>query len=204
MATSGKVGAVYMQTTAASTAFTTEATTATDGTYTRYYITNRAKAYFDKNTTTTVYVNAVPNTANTVEYPGGFIEFDSALIVTDVVTVTGAYWTVSEVAGFFNWSIEPSKSMEDITTFADSGWKVFLPTLSEWTASAEKFYVNNNFTNRLGNEVVIVLYTDDSANLYRYEGFAKITNSSIEDPVDGIINESIEFTGDGKLYYREG
>ena len=82
--------------------------------------------------------------------------------------------------------------------------KTFLTTLLEWTASAEKYWISNNFISRLGNEVVLVLYTNGGASLFRYEGFAKISSSSIEDPVDGIVNESIEFTGIGQLYYREG
>lgn len=201
MAIAGKVGAVYMQTTDSAIAFNAEPMT-NSGDNTRYYITDRDKAYWYKNATTTVYVDGVEETAVTIEYAGGYIEFDSALTGTETVTVTGGYLTVSQVAGFFSWSADVNSDMQESTTFGDS-WKEFMPTLKDFTASAEKYWITNNISDRLGEEVVLVLYVDSGTNKNRYEGFALISSDSIEDSVDALINESIEFQGTGNLYYRE-
>ena len=198
-AISGKIGSIYMKTDVVATAFTTEATTNT-GDDTVYYITNDAKRYWDKNTTVTVFVDAAEETAVTIDHVGGRITFTTPLAGTEAVTVTGAYWTVAEVAGFYNWGLDTSADMEDSTTFADAGWRTFTPTLKGFIVSAEAYWQNGDFLDRLAEEVVISLYTNEASDL-RYEGFAYITSTSIEAGAEGLVQESVEYTGNGELYY---
>ena len=47
------------------------------------------------------------------------------------------------------------------------------------------------------------MYVDTSQSKKRYEGYAVISGDSIEAAVDDVINESIEFEGIGRLFYRE-
>lgn len=203
MALAGKVGAVYVQTSAAPVAFLDEATTA-NAAYTRYTITNATKRYWDKNTAVTVKKNSVVQTTGfTIEYTGGVVVFDTPLLGTDVVVVSGNYLTVAQSGGFFNWSADTGADMSDITTFASNGWKEVQPTVKEWSGSAEAFWGDSSFFDKLGTEVVVVLYVDAGAAKYRFEGFAIITGNGIEVNVDDVVQESIDFQGVGPLYYRE-
>lgn len=199
-AIAGKVGSIYMKTSAVATTFTDEACTNVDNTV--YYITDTDKRYWDKNTAVVVEVDATPETGVTIDHVGGRITFDTPLAGTETVTVSGKYWTVSELAGFYNWSLDTSADMEDCTTFASSGWREFTPTLKGFTISAEAYWQDETFQDRLAEEVVVSLYANE-ANDERYEGFAYITSDSVETPVDGLVQESVEFTGNGELYYYD-
>ena len=198
-AISGKIGSIYMKTDAVATVFTDEATTNT-GDNTVYYITNDVKRYWDKNTAVVVEVDAAVETDVTIDHVGGRITFTTPLAGTEVVTVSGAYWTVSEVAGFYNWSLDITADMEDSTTFVNNGWREFTPTLKGFTVSAEAYWQNGDFLDRLAEEVVVSLYTNEASDL-RYEGYARITSTSIETATDGLVQESVEYTGNGELYY---
>lgn len=197
----GKEGSIYMSTTDASAAFTTEAMT-DSGDHTTYYITDDDKRYWDKATTPTVYVDGSPETAVTIQYAGGRVVFDTPLAGTEAVTVTGKYFTVSEVGGFYNWTGDFSTEMADKTTFASDGWKESEPILNEFSVSAESYWQNGSFIDRLGTEIILALYVDETSD-YRYEGYAYLSSDSISSAVNELITEPIEFTGNGNLYYNE-
>lgn len=203
MAMAGTVGAVY-RSSGTPTAFVDAATTA-NATYTRYTITDAAKRYLDKSQAVTVKKNGVIQTAGfKIEYSGGVVVFDAALQPTDVVTVSGSALTVAEVAGFFGWKLNPELDLQDTTAFSDAPWKAFTALLKGWSVEAEWYWANADFFTALGTEVILVLYTDDGASKKRYEGYVVITKASPEVPAAGVIKESISFTGQGELYYREG
>lgn len=203
MALAGKVGAVHVQTSAAPVAFVDEATTG-DAAKKRYTINNAAKRYWDKNTAITVKKNAVVQTSGfTIEYAGGVVVFDVAL-TTEAITVSGSSLTVAQAGGFFNWSADLGAEMSDVTTFASNSWKEHIPTIKEFSGSAEAYWGDDTFFNKLGMEVVVVLYADAGSAKIRFEGFAIIIGDSIETSVDAVIQESINFQGVGPLYYREG
>jgi hypothetical protein len=139
VAISGKVGAIYAQTTDTAAAMTNEATTALSGAgitaYTQYRIINTARKYMDKNTAVVVKKNGtVVSSGYSVDYIGGTVIFDAALLNTDTVTITGSYLTVSQVASFFNWSVDMSGDTTEITTFASAGWKEFTHVVNSFTA----------------------------------------------------------------------
>lgn len=200
MAIAGKIGSIYMKTTDTATTFTDEAMTNIDGATWR--ITDDSKRYWDKATAITVTVDATPETGITVDYVGGRITFDTPLAGTETVLVSGKYWTVSELAGFYNWTLDIVADLEDSTTFADAGWRAYTPTLKGFNISAESFWQDDKFLSRLGEEVVVALYVNEASDI-RYEGFSHIESDSISDPVDALVEESVTFTGDGELYYYE-
>ncbi|MCL5045569.1 MAG: hypothetical protein M1598_01980 [Actinobacteria bacterium] len=204
MALSGKVGAVYRQTTDPAVAFVDEATTA-DASYTRYQITNPAKRYWDKSQAVTVKKNSVIQSSGfKIEHLSGFVVFDAALLGTDVVTVSGSYLTVSQVGGMFNWSLDVEAETEEVTTFASAGWKEYLPTNIGFSGSAEAYWGDASFFTALGTEVILVFYVDVGASKKRYEGYGVISKDGVEVAHDAVVQESIDFQGSGKLYYREG
>lgn len=192
-----------MKTTDSSVSFTKEATTGDVG-KTRYTIDDDDMRYWDKATVPSVYLDDVlVTTGYSIEYAGGVIVFDDAL-TTEVVTVSGKYWTLAEVAGIKKYSIDIKANTVDVTTFASNGWKENVTTVKEFTVSCEGFWQSEDISDRLGEEVVLKLFIDDSAALVRYEGFANLTSDKINCAVDTVIEESLEFTGTGSIFYREG
>ena len=203
MAIAGHVGAVFIETEEAPIIFTKSPTTP-DETFTRYRIDDENKRYWDKQSAVTVYVNDTPVTNGfELEYCGGVVAFNMPLTLEDEVTVSGKSVTVAQRGGFFNWSCELAVETADVTTFHSEGWKENLPTIKGFTASAESYWGDSEFLQRVGQEVIIALYVDNTASKKRYEGYAVISSDSIETATEDIISETIEFEGTGRLYYRE-
>lgn len=203
MPIAGKIGAVFLQTEAAPVAFIKTATTANTE-RTRYTIDNEDKRYLDKDSPVTVYVNDIAVSSGfTVLHIGAVVVFASPLLLGDVVTVSGKSIAVAQAGGFFSWSAELSADTADVTTFESASWKENLTTIKGFSASAESYWADEMLSSRLGQEVIIALYLDTGANKKRYEGYAIILGDSIELSVDDVVNESIEFEGSGRLYYRE-
>jgi len=203
---SGSVAAVYRQTTAVGTAFANEATTA-DATYKTYQITNAAYRYWDKTQTVTVEVNgAVVAAGFTIEHLSGFIIFNVARVSTDVVTVSGTSLAVDQVGGMFGWKLDIDSDMLEVTTFASSGWKEYIAALNGFSGSADAYWTNTDTADFMSNgeEVILVLYTDDTANKDRYEGYGVLKKDSIDVQTKAVVKDTLNFEGDGTLYYREG
>lgn len=201
MAQTGAVGAIYFAG-GTSTAFTDQATTALTG-YKRYRITNNTMRYWDDTQAVTVKKNGVVQTSGfTIEYAGGYIEFTNALLGTDVVLVSGKYFTPTQCASVFNWKLDFDVELKDTTTFASGGWKEQLAVTKGWSASAEGYWADGTFFNNLGNNLIVVLYVDSTSDK-RYEGYTYLKKCSVDVPVDDIVKESIDFEGDGRLCYHD-
>ena len=204
MAIAGKVGAVFLQTEDAPVPFIKEAATP-NAERTIYVINNESCRYLDKDSAVTVYINdVVQNSGFSIQYLGGGVIFSDSLDEDDEVTVSGHSIEVDQAGGFFSWSVEFSSDTADSTTFQSGGWKESLPTIKGFSASADSYWADERLSARLGREVIVAFYLDTGANRKRYEGYAVISGDSIELSVDDVVNESIEYEGSGKLYYREG
>lgn len=203
MSIAGRVGAVFIQTGDEPVAFTNEPTTG-DIEFKRYRIDDVSKRYWDKNSSVSIEVNAIPITTGfNIEHCGGFIVFVTELEPEDEVTVSGKSVIVTQRGGFFNWSCDLSSDMADVSTFQSNGWKENLPTIKGFSASAESYWGDSEFSESVGKEVIVALYTDNGTSKRRYEGYALISSDSLENSAEEIINESIEFEGVGNLFYRE-
>ena len=110
------------------------------------------------------------------------------------------------VVGIKNWSLELSSDTLETTALGDD-WKNYITGLMEWTASSEGDYsVGTDAEGKAalqeaflaGETVDLKLYVDDT---HYYSGEAIINSLSIEDPVDDVVNISIEFTGNGELSF---
>ncbi|WP_366923877.1 phage tail protein [Metallumcola ferriviriculae] len=203
MTIAGKVGAVFLQTEDVHETFIKEAATANIE-FTHYTITDELCRYLDRNSPITVYINDVQYNGNfEARHLGGVIIFPVPLLGTDTVTVSGKSIRVDQAGGFFSWSADLSSDTVDVSTFESGGWKENLPTINGFTAAAESYWADERLSSRLGQEVIIALYLDTGTNKKRYEGYGRISGDSIKLSADGVVNESIEFEGSGKLYYRE-
>ena len=111
------------------------------------------------------------------------------------------------VVGIKNWSLELSLDTLETTALGDD-WKNYITGLKEWTASSDGDYsIETDTTGQAalqdaylsGETVDLKLYVDDT---HYYGGSAYISSLSVEDPVDDVINISIEFTGNGELSFE--
>lgn len=203
MAITGMTGAVYVSdVNTAPVSFSDKPCTG-DAQRKRYQINDSDMRYWDPSTPVLVEVDGdTVSTGFTLEHAGGFVVFDTARDAEDEVTVSGKYLTLIQAGGFFNWSIDGDADDAEATTFESQGWKEFARTLKGWSGSAEAYWGDTQFYDSLGETVVVKLYIDAGPAQDCLEGFAIINGDGIENPVDGLVQESVEFTGTGPLYLR--
>ena len=204
MAIVGMTGAVYVSdVNTAPVSFNDETCSAVDTQRKRYQIDDPDLMYWDPTHPVLVEVNDEAVVAGfTLEHVGGFVIFDTALGADDTVTVSGKALTLIQAGGFFNWSIDGDADDADATTFASQGWKESVRTLKGWSGSAEAYWGDTQFFDSLGKTVVVKLFVDSGPSQDCLEGFAVINGDGIEAPVDGLIQEAVDFTGTGPLYIR--
>lgn len=197
-AIAGKIGALYIPTTGTSVSFTDEACT-DSGDHTTYYITNDVKRYWDESSALTVKVDGNAETAVTIEFAGGRIIFDTPLAGIETVTVSGKYYAMSEEGGIANWNIDIEIELTEVTSLGKT-WKEYISTLKGWSLSAEKSWFDGAFISKTA-KIAVALFVDEASDI-RYDGFCKLSNDGIEDPVDDKVTEALDFTGDGGLYFN--
>lgn len=206
----GMNGAVYQQTGAA-TSFSQEACT-DSGDHKRYRITNAAKRYWDPNTAVVVEKStnggssySTVSSGYTLELLGGYINFDAANGGTDLIRVSGKYFTLAECGGLINWKFDGSADMQDVTTFQPTnGFKTFLAGLKEGSGSAEGFWQDGTWNSQVGvaTPYILLLYLDYTTSKARVECFAYFKGDTLDVPAGEVIKESIDFQTSGPLYFR--
>jgi hypothetical protein len=203
MAVVGLTGAVYVSdVNTAPVSFSDKPCTG-DTERKRYQINDTSLRYWDPTYPVLVEVNDEPvSTGFTLEHAGGYIVFNNALDAGDEVTVSGKALKLIQAGGFFNWSIDGDADDAEATTFASGGWKEYKRALIGWSGSAEAYWGDTQFYDSLGKTVVVKLFIDAGEAQDCLEGFAIINGDGIESPVDGLVQESIDFTGTGPLYIR--
>ncbi len=203
MAISGMTGAVYVSDVNTAPVSFNDETCTGDLARKRYQIDDDEKRYWDPTYPVTVEVDGLPvSTGFTLEHVVGVVIFDTALDEEDEVTVSGKHLTLTQAGGFFNWSIDFDGEDAEATTFKSGGWKEFVRTLKGWSGSAEAYWGDEQFFDSLGKTVVVKLFVDAGPSQKCFEGFAIINGDGIENPVDGLVQETVDFTGTGPLYLR--
>jgi hypothetical protein len=189
----GNIAAFFVQT-GSPVAFTNEATTTSDRL--TYRISNRAKRYFDRNTSIVVRVNGnVITSGYTVNYLLGAVTFSTQMATTDTVTISGAYIPVAEVGQGYEWSLEISANEVDATDFSSADFKSSVIIDKEATAKFSWWWGDEAFFNALNSQssVIISLFTDDTTSLARYDCYAIPVASSVNADANELITEEIEF-----------
>jgi hypothetical protein len=203
MAITGMTGAVYVSDVNTAPATFTDKPCTGDAERKRYQITDAILRYWDPDSPITVKKNgSAITTGFTLEHVGGYVVFDTALSAGDTVTVSGKAFTLIQAGGFFNWSVDGDAEDAEKTTFASQGWKEFERALIGWSGSAEAYWGDTRFFESLGKTVVLKLFIDTGPSQSCLEGFAIINGDGIENPVDGLVQETVDFTGTGPLYIR--
>lgn len=120
----------------------------------------------------------------------------------DFALVNNTAYTLEFITLFYNWTVDGQTDVEDVTSFLADGvqFKEFIALLNMFTVSVESFWANGDFLDNLQSDFILSLYTD-TVNGYRYDGLAKLTSNNISSDVTDVVNETIEFQGDGDLKY---
>lgn len=173
-------------------AMTNEATTMS-GSNTIYTITNTAKRLIDLETPVVVNVGGSPVTSGfVIDRLNGRVIFDSS--ATRTVTITGAYvltTTITEAKGF---AFNATRDALDITRFQQA-YREFESGLLSGTASLTLNYLTDSVFYGLltnGQRKIVEYYpNDDITGPIRFYGL--VTSNDITAPVEGIIEEAIQF-----------
>ena len=146
----------------------------------------------DNNITTTV-----------VTIAGETITIATALLTGELTgeTVTIEINLVGPVCGFFGWSADNVCDMLPTTDYCDNGHKTYIAAVKGWTGSAERHWLTEDVLEWIGDNLIIKFYIDVDNSL-RYEGWVFVDAHSVTSAVDTLVNESINFQGDGILSYE--
>ena len=116
----------------------------------------------------------------------------------------------TQLAGFFNWSINKSMTVLEATDFADAGTKTYIAGDKVWTATASMHWMDDDLTaaSYFGEPMMVRFFTKYSAApsapapVYLYEGLAVVTGLTTEVNVGAIVEQPLTFTGVSPLVYR--
>ena len=201
MAQHGKVGAVYAPDSTSGSSVTGETFSGDDSTVTFTLVNEYVKPY-----TETVTIDGTEQqrgTDYTINYITGDITFETAPASgTDNISVDYSYFTMNEVGGFFNWTVNENADTQEATTFASNGEREYVAGLKDWDGSATKYWKSTKqFHDFIGEDVVLAFYIDEG-NSIRYEGWGVLTGASVDTAVDSLVEESIDIQGSHTLTYR--
>ena len=112
-----------------------------------------------------------------------------------------SYSEVGQVCGFFSWGADNVCDMLPTTDYCDNGHKTYIAAVKGWTGSAERHWLTEDVLEWIGDNLIIKFYIDVDNSL-RYEGWVIVDSHSITSAVDTLVNESINFQGDGILSYE--
>ncbi len=121
-------------------------------------------------------------------------------------------WTLADVGGFRNFELQTGHDLVDATEFG-MAWREHVAVLRGWSATAERFYIDENFTvDATGNNVdiddmpvVVSFFTeldDVNDNYSRWIGLAEVEGVTLNVPVGELITSTVSFRGIGQLYFR--
>ena len=173
------------------TAFTTEATSTSDNQ--TYQITNTVKRVWDRDTTPTVYDDAVETVESyTVNYLNGTITFAS-VDAERVITVTGNYLPMTTAAYAHDYSRTKNCTLNDITAFGDSyvqrqaGMKSASGTLSQFNV------VDTTFVDALVAGDPIVIEDEDDTGSEPNRFWALLSSAGVTAAVNGVQDQPVSW-----------
>ena len=130
----------------------------------------------------------------------GTITVATALLTDEIAgeTVTIEINLVGQVCGFFNWSANNICDILETTDYCDAGVRTYIAALKGWEGSAEKHFLTEENLDWIGDHLIIKFYIDVD-NTMRYEGWVFVDGHSVTSAVDTLVDEALNFKGDGIL-----
>ena len=151
-------------------------------------------------------------TINTVS--SGVLTVDEA-VTTGTATGTPVFLEEEPgvtVLGFYNWTLSQTADTLETTNFDNSsGGRNYIPGLTSWTATADKYFqtANNEVDDWVGETCKIRLFLNyvvqttgapSTGNPSQYwEGDTVVTGLDETTPVDALVSQSISLQGDKAL-----
>jgi len=150
-------------------------------------------------------------------------DYTISSISASVITVTGSLSAQASsatvkinaipgtaLAGFYNWTINYGADAHEVTDFSDSGVRTYVPGCTNWTGTATKRYSS---ASSIASWVASSTSTAKHVRFFlRYEatptassiatylcGSAYVTGADTTTPVDGVVEQTINFQGTGAL-----
>lgn len=172
-----------------------------------YRITDQSKRFWDADVAIVVERDTgggfatVPATEYVVRHAGGVIEFTAQQGVGDDIQVTGSYLPITQLGQGQKWSLDIQQEILSVPVFGDT-WQQRIPGQKESSVSIERYWVDEVMLDEVtaGNPIIVALYTDYS-NGIRYEGYARIKQSSPSSELSGTVDEALNLEITGVLSY---
>lgn len=112
----------------------------------------------------------------------------------------------TQIAGFYNWSLDIGVDPLDKTDFenAAAGYRTRIASITDWTATAEGFWLTGSRYAWAGTEKVIRFFTiydaDPSAvDNYYYEGTGIVSGIDVNAPADELVKHTLRMEGNGAI-----
>ena len=111
------------------------------------------------------------------------------------------------IAGFYNWTVTYGCDAHDVTDFANSGDRTYVPGQKAWTATATKRYsdassnaawVGDGYARNI-RFFLNYNAAPSSTDSYYYEGSAFVTATDTTTDVNAAIEQTVNFQGTGAL-----
>lgn len=189
-----------------STSFSNEAMTDA-GDDTTFTITDATKSMWDDTAALTVEKDTAGNgvfvaqasTLYTVHWAIGRVVFLSAIGASDVVRVSGKYFTKTQVARAKEWSLDIERSVEEDTEFGSS-WETSIAVQGKGSGTVKLNWASgwlaqlSSTTPRL----VMSLRVDSTK---RYEFVALLSKDGVSANVKGLVEEELGFMSADRVHY---
>lgn len=142
------------------------------------------------------------NSANSFQFVGGVITFNSALASTQVVQIlSGNFFNVIQLGTCTDWTLDEKSTLVDITVFQAALWQNNLNVILGATGTITSFLHDATLDPSLANILVFILYISKTANS-RFECYGWLTDEQVKSSAKGVITKTFNFTADGAVYYR--
>lgn len=186
----------------AATAFTTEAMTEITANE-EYQITDTTKRIWDYATTLSVFDNGSPVAAadiESIDYLFGIVHFVSGYTAAGAITVTGAYFAVTQIAGTRSFTLTMQGEAIDETTLpiaqGNSGHRIFSLGLKTVSMEASGVYaLSNGFRAALvaRSELIVEVKPVGTAETI-FRGYFRYTQQGQSGDVGALEEETITLT----------
>lgn len=151
----------------------------------------------DANDNVTVELTGVA--AGTLTFATG--TFNTGEGVGALITVQEAL-PGTQVLGFHTWTLERSVDLPEVTRFEDVGVEKSIVGIRRWSATADRYFETSQLAPEswLGEEVTIRFFylydtAPNSTTVYFYEGKVIVGSISTDTDTQGVVGETIAFTG---------
>lgn len=165
--------------------------------------------------TDTINIASTSASANDGDYVISAISGSVITITGDFVSKASSATAVinalpgTALAGFYNWTINYAGDAHETTDFSDAGIRTYVPGATGWTGTATKRYSSASSLAKsswVGGSVHHIRFflrykaipTASSTATYLC-GSAYVTGADTTTPVDGVVEQTVNFQGTGAL-----